>query len=72
MNLKQDNFIIQINPHNFKLKDMLKLQKKIVEQYNMKVFLQCCYDSIMGKPEELNEQQYEYYLHELYDDYPIY
>ena len=72
INIEQNNYIIQINPHNFKLKDMIKLQKKIIEQYDINMFLKCCYCSIMGNPEELNEQQYEYYLHESYDDYPIY
>ena len=64
INIEQNNYIIQINPHNFKLKDMIKLQKKIIEQYDINMFLKCCYCSIMGNPEELNEQQYEYYLHE--------
>lgn len=72
MNIKENNFIIQIDPHKFKLKDMIKLQEKIIEQNGFKAFLNCCYCSIMGDPEELNEQQYEYYLHELYDDYPIF
>jgi hypothetical protein len=72
INIEQNNYIIQINPHNFKLKDMIKLQKKIIEQYDINMFLKCCYCSIMGNPKKLNEQQYEYYLHELYDDYPIY
>ena len=72
LNIKVGNKIYQIDPHDFKLKDIMKLQEKIIEQHGINVFLRCCYDSIMGKPEELNEQQYEYYLHELYDDYPIY
>lgn len=72
LNIKVDNKIYQIDPHKYDLKDMLKLQKIIIEQYDVEVFLKCCYDSIMGNPINLNEQQYEYYLHELYDDYPIY
>lgn len=72
LNIKVDNKIYQIDPHNYDLKDMIKLQKKIIEQHGIDVFLKCCYCSIIGRPEELNEQQYEYYLHELYDDYPIF
>ena len=72
MNLEVNDRIYQIYPHNFKLKDIIKLQEMIIKQHGIKVFLQCCYDSIMGNPENLDEQQYEYYLHELYDDYPIF
>lgn len=72
MNLEVNGIIYQIDPHDFKLKDIIKLQEVIVDQHGFNAFLNCCYDSIMGNPENLNEQQYEYYLHELYDDYPIF
>ena len=51
LNIKVDNKIYQIDPHNYDLKDMIKLQKKIIEQHGIDVFLKCCYCSIIGRPE---------------------
>ena len=73
-NLKINGKICQIYPHKMTLKQCLSswFQKLYVEQHGYKSYLKFCYDVLIGNPYELDEQQYNYYLHELYDDYPIF
>ena len=71
-NLIINGKIFQIDPHKMTLKQCLKIQKPFIEQHGYKNYLRFCYCSIIGDLDELDEQQYEYYLHELYDDYPIF
>ena len=73
-NLKINGKIHQIYPHEMTLNQCLKarFQKIYVEQYGYESYLKFCYYALIGNPYDLDEQQYEYYLHELYDDYPIF
>jgi len=73
-NLKINGKICQIYPHKMTLKQCLSswFQKLYVEQYDYDKYLKFCYAVLIGNPYELDEQQYNYYLHELYDDYPIF
>ncbi len=73
VNIKYNNKIIQISPYDMTLNDALKpgFQKIFTEQHGYDNYLKFCYYVIVGDPYELDEKQYEYYLHEIYDDYPI-
>ncbi len=71
-NLIVNGKIFQIDPHKMTLNQCVKIQKLFIEQYDFQSYLKLCYCSIIGDLSKLNEQQYEYYLHEIYDDYPIF
>ena len=66
--------IHQFYPYDMTLNEILRpqFQKLFIEQNGYPAFLQLCYACVIGDPSDLNEQQYEYYLHEQYDDYPIF